>query len=280
MTAILINDLGDGGAQKSLSRLLAGLQKDRIRLVLIRNTIIQDLPDGVKPFILDESGKKSVLSLAFRLKRFIVAEDIQLVQSHLYRSNFINVFSRLLGSRHSIQLVNSGRAGRLLGEGFKGRLTLMLQKILYPHADLVICKSQGMAKDLKHYVKGIRNIQVIPNSFDVNSMGSGPEVSRHRSADSEALGIVSLGRLIPLKCHDLAIEAVHTLRNHKRSVGLTIYGDGRERPALESQVNALELANVVSLAGYAEDPFKVLAENDVLLSLSVPKVSPTSWWKP
>ena len=81
---------------------------------------------------------------AVRLKKFIKKHKITVVQSHMYRPNYVNLLARKLGSQHRVQIINHGIAGRYRGQGLLGRVNLFLIRNLYPIADEVICPSMGL----------------------------------------------------------------------------------------------------------------------------------------
>lgn len=62
---------------------------------------------------------------------------------------------------------------------------------------------------------------------------------------SEPLRLISIGRLIDFKGFPVLLEAIATLRDNHIPVALQIIGEGPQRPALEAQIDRLQLqANV------------------------------------
>lgn len=87
-----------------------------------------------------------------------------------------------------------------------------------------------------------------------------------RQDDDNALRLVMVGRLHPLKNHDYAIKVVNKLRQ-KTAVTLDIYGQGDAdyTESLRSKIAGYGLENTVRLRGDTSDPIAAIAENDVLL---------------
>ncbi|AUW59741.1 glycosyltransferase [Sphingobium sp. SCG-1] len=77
---------------------------------------------------------------------------------------------------------------------------------------------------------------------------------------------VAVGRLEPQKNYRLMLEAF--ARGSEDADRLTIYGDGRERLALERIVGALDLAQKVNLAGFSSDMRAELRRYNILLLTS------------
>jgi len=83
----------------------------------------------------------------------------------------------------------------------------------------------------------------IPNTFRSIFDQSGVE-------DVEREGLLFVGRLVSRKGIDVALEALHLLRERGRTPTLTICGDGPEREVLEKKARRLELGGVVCFEGW------------------------------
>jgi glycosyltransferase involved in cell wall biosynthesis len=65
------------------------------------------------------------------------------------------------------------------------------------------------------------------------------------------INLLFVGRLVPYKCADVVIESIGKLDQAIQSkIRLTIVGDGSERNNLENRVKELNLAEIVSFAGW------------------------------
>ena len=159
---ILVNSLASGGGEKVAYTLFEKFRKVGINVFFVCLEKNDFYKVDHQVFYLSgqkgirENGVKKLLSLvlfAFRLNKLIKKEKISLVQSHLYRANYVNVIAKLLGSPHKLQLVNHGIVSRYKKEGIAGRLNLFLIKHLYHRADQVVCPSKGMMNDLIQLIK-------------------------------------------------------------------------------------------------------------------------------
>jgi glycosyltransferase involved in cell wall biosynthesis len=86
--------------------------------------------------------------------------------------------------------------------------------------------------------------------------------------DASPATVVAVGRLEPRKGFPVLIDAASLLVAAGRRVRIVIAGDGPDRAALEARIRALELREIVELAGEAEDTADVLARADVFVSPS------------
>lgn len=78
--------------------------------------------------------------------------------------------------------------------------------------------------------------------------------------------IVCIGRFTPQKGFDRLIEAYAALKKEGiPSCHITIIGDGYERPDLEQRIARHGLTSDITLTGYLENPYPVLAQADLFL---------------
>ena len=69
--------------------------------------------------------------------------------------------------------------------------------------------------------------------------------------EGSQINLLFVGRLVPYKCADVVIESIGKLDQAMQSkICLTIVGDGSERNNLENRVKELNLAEIVSFAGW------------------------------
>jgi glycosyltransferase involved in cell wall biosynthesis len=131
----------------------------------------------------------------------------------------------------------------------------------YPHADLVVAVSEGVAEDT-HLLTGLppERIPVIRNPV------IGPELydKARRPVDhpwfrtSDVPVILAAGRLTRQKDFGTLIRAFALLRR-RRSCRLVILGGGPEREDLERQTEELGLTEDVALPGHVDNPFAYMA---------------------
>jgi len=91
---------------------------------------------------------------------------------------------------------------------------------------------------------------VIPIGIDIPILPPRPP----RPAAGVPPRLLFVGRLVPMKGVDLAIDAVARLRSSFPTLRLTVVGDGSERGGLEAQARAAGLASVVDFVGWQSAP--------------------------
>lgn len=82
----------------------------------------------------------------------------------------------------------------------------------------------------------------------------------------DVFNIVCMGRFTPQKGFDRLIEAYAVLKKEGiPGCHVTIIGDGYQRPELESRITSYGLESDITLTGYLENPYPVLAQADLFL---------------
>lgn len=80
--------------------------------------------------------------------------------------------------------------------------------------------------------------------------------------------IVSVGRLIPLKGFDMAIDAAKIMKQDGCQFQWFILGNGELFDKLNAQIEDLELKDWVKLLGPKENPYAYIAKSDVVVQSS------------
>jgi len=274
--AFLINSLSGGGAEKVLALLINEFRKNNVdfKVICIEQNISYDIKRDIDICFLTSSNGKSnglikllqIPFLAWKLKKYIEQNKLEIVQSHLYRANYINVLAKIFGSNHTVQIVNHGIASLYKSKGLLGKINIILIKKLYPKAALLITVSKGMMLDLKQLIKSRNNEKVINNPYDIN------EIQKKRKEqvedfdfDKNKIYIVSVGRLINLKRNR---DIIIALQKFSENVELILIGDGEEKENLQKLVKRLKLRHRVHFLGRKQNPFKYMSRCDIFVNCS------------
>jgi N-acetylgalactosamine-N,N'-diacetylbacillosaminyl-diphospho-undecaprenol 4-alpha-N-acetylgalactosaminyltransferase len=203
---------------------------------------------------------------AWRVKQYVKKHNVALVQSYLFRANFVNLISSIFGSKQVIQVVNRSVVSRFFKEGLSGKINLFLIRYLYPKSDRVIHISLQMKEDFnKHFFKS-KNEKVIYNPYNVDSvLRQSKEPVEDFAFESHKRYIITVGRLIPLKRFQDVLEAMNHLDS---DIELILLGDGAERTFLEERAKKFSLDKRVHFLGQVENPFKYITKSDIFISSS------------
>jgi glycosyltransferase involved in cell wall biosynthesis len=95
-----------------------------------------------------------------------------------------------------------------------------------------------------------------------------PECVRRQRTDGRELRLLSVGRLVPQKRHDLAITALADLRSGGCPASLEILGRGTAEGPLRTLAARLGIAEHVTFAGFVSDPSPRYGAADVFVLTS------------
>lgn len=138
----------------------------------------------------------------------------------------------------------------------------------YPHADAIICVSQGVADDFR---------RLVPDAEDRIHIRYNPIASPDTEAalplhpwltESTTPVILGVGRLTTQKGFDTLIRAFAQLHQQPQP-RLLILGEGPERSALEALAAHLDVAERVALPGFVPNPRAQMAAASVFVLASV-----------
>ena len=126
-------------------------------------------------------------------------------------------------------------------------------------ASAVVALTSRQARDLEEDVPGLR-VHAIPNIIDPADLADPPA--------RDPLRLVMLGRLEPLKRVDHAIRAVCLAAREVPGLHLDVYGRGPDQEPLEELRDELGARELVTFAGFTEEPDTVLASAAATLMTS------------
>ncbi|MBF0450515.1 MAG: glycosyltransferase [Candidatus Magnetomorum sp.] len=290
MHALLINSLAGGGAEKVVLTVLTELLKrgHHIQLICLEKNTFYDVPDTVEIIYLSdakghENGIKKLLNLPFlaiKLTRIVKKYNIGVVQSHLFRANYVNILSRFLGSRHICQVVNTGAiTAKYFNAGISGKINLGLIRWLYPKADLVINKAQGTLLDTAQRFRFNVPQIVIYNPVQlalIQSKQKEPLINKDFAFQPNRRYIITMARMHSQKCLHVLIHSFALISTRFPDTDLLFLGDGEERPQLEQLITDLQLKNRVFLIGQVRNPYKYLVRSHLFVLPSATEGFPNS----
>ena len=271
MRILIVGQFGGmGGAERSLIPLAKVLHGDGYELTLLLMTppanrfIFHNFPGDV----LIPSGSNFLhrIKTLIQLERAVATTDLVIATSELTPTYFSWLFSRW----HNKPILADVQTH--LSSLINERLKLLhhpLSRWIYPQISHIRCVSEGVAKDIIQYYKiPPENVSVIYVSFEFNDILRLAQlpIPPHHSHIFDKPTIVATGRLTKAKRFDVAIEALHHLRqSHNIDAHLLILGEGELRPQLEQQIQDLGLTKHVFMPGFMENPYLYMAKGQVFL---------------
>jgi len=269
----LINSLSLGGAEKVLSVIVEGLIKEKydVRVILLEKSEFYEPPKEVeKVYLSNFTGKENALIkflflpiFAWRLKKYIKLHNIKLVQSHIFRSNYINILAKLLKSNHEAQIVITSIISTYKSRGLLGRTHHFLRKKLFSKADLIIWKSKRMQYDSNSLFNFKTKQIVINNPYNIEKI---KKLSNEKIDDFEfdknKVYLINIARMESFKKQEWIIKVLPFLDDN---IELLLIGDGNNKQNLKNMANELGVIKRVHFLGKKSNPYKYLAKSNIFI---------------
>jgi glycosyltransferase involved in cell wall biosynthesis len=206
--------------------------------------------------------------LIVQARRVIREHDINLIQTHGYKSNTIGFFLQLLCRRPWI-----GFAHGFIEDNWKVRFYNRIERLVLRRADRIVAVSNSMKALLTQHGVAAPKVRVIHNAIDPNEIvpsTSGKEIKQRYGLTSDQKVIGVIGRLNPEKGQLIFLRAMEKTARSFPGVKALIIGDGQDRAMLEAFCRERGLSDHVVFSGYQE---KIADLYQVLDLLVLPSLS-------
>lgn len=265
--ALVLPSAQAGGAERVLLNLLRRFDRQLFDLHLIiidpQGPYLDFLPSDV---VLHGLGYERVGRAIVRLAAALRNLKPDVVLSSIGHLNLaLLLIKALLPKRTKVFVRESNIPSLAFATGAKNSLFRFSYRILYPHADGIICPGEGIKSDLsrRFRIKADKMV-IIPNPVyldEIRSRMNSDNVPFQRGR----IRLLAAGSLTRQKGFDLLIKAMADLARTKPEIHLTILGEGPQRKDLEKQILSLDLSGFITLAGMQENPFPYLHHADLFV---------------
>lgn len=295
----VINSLGFGGAEKSLTSLLTmfDYKKYDIDLLMFRpeGDFLSFLPKEVNIlpqlyFLQNNSWVKQIVhpvylithaktSLALRInKKYGNLHDAQ-----CYWKCAGNLFDYLPGNYDVAIAWGQGNPTHYVSEKVNAKKKIAVINVDYTGAghnknydepfyrkyNYIIGVSDNLTKMLKEVFPEMQD--KIRTIYDINNAELIQKLAKESNPIQQKeneISIVTVGRLVKQKGYDLAIEASKLLRDKSINFKWFFVGDGPERHTLEQKVEEYGLKDRVILVGAKKNPYVYMKNADIYVQTS------------
>ena len=266
----LISGLEAGGAERSLANLVAGLDRARIRNVVVSMTgrgffgeVIERR--GTPVHTLNMTRGVPSAGALWRLRELLRDERPDLLQTWLYHADCMGLFAKVF--QPGLPLVWNLRCSNMALDSYRP-LTRLVRGLLVTGSRVpaaVIANSYAGADFHRQLGYAARRWEIIPNGFDPTLWS--PDAQARRAVrqaleippDSLVLGLVA--RLDPAKDHAGFLRAAQ--RVHEALPACRFVLIGQDVPSLAERVAAHGLGEVTRLLGPRDDIQRITAAFDV-----------------
>lgn len=245
--ALVIGQMTRGGAEGQLAQLVRQLPRTRFE------PFVYCLSAQTEPVGSEIAATGAVMRVvtggalqrARRLAQHLDADRIDVVHSWLYLANAVAGLAHL--ARPSRPLITAARNCKV-----QGRVSQVANMLAFRMSRAIVVNSRDVATYItRHYAAPRARVRVIYNGIDVERF--------HPGVGGDEVGpIVTIGRLVEQKNHQLFLHAAAALSTEFPRARFVIIGDGPRRAALEQQARQLGIAERVRFVGERGDIDAVL----------------------
>lgn len=256
----VLPNLQSGGAERVMLNLMNNLDRERFTPIVITLNGTGMLRSKVATDIsfYDLQARLSCLAL-LRLHRKIDRLRPDVIVSTMARVNFLTLLLRPLfpATRFIV------REAALPSMIFKSRnkiagLIHLLYRALYPLANAVIDPAQAIMEEFKNFAVPLHNHIKIYNPVNTQALRATIPATMSQD-DAGTLHFIAAGSFYWPKGFDRLIEAL-SITQPPAPWHLTILGDGKDRPLLESLIEKHNLQANISLPGFTDKPAPLFAQ--------------------
>ncbi len=257
----MIPHLGGGGAERVIALLAGGLSPERyevhLGLVTQSDASGETLPERVTVHCL---GARHVRGATFGLLRLVRQLKPEVILSGIAHLNFLVLLLRpVFPAQTRVIVRQNGTVSTALAFRDLPAYTRLAYRLLYRHADRVICQTEAMAEDLMREAGTPKTrLAVLPNPIDLEGIRTTARGST-KTWRGPSPHLLAVGRLARVKGFDLLLHALAGVREHFPTANLLLAGAGPEEAALKSLCLELGLENVVRFIGHVDRPAEYFA---------------------
>lgn len=254
-----------GGSERVMLNLIRHINREQFEPHL---TVLEP---GVLP-IEDLLGSVTIHDLVIRRARWAILPIAKLcwklrpaiVLSMSAHLNAVVVASRPLLPAGTVLVVRE-TADLTSAERNPGRIKSLVYGHAYRRADLVICQSEYMKRDLvQHFAVAPSKVLRIYNPVDIQRIAALAEAEPN-PFPNPGPNLVAVGRLCRTKGFDILLHALQRILVIIPNVCLTVVGEGPDLTSLQAVQRRLGLEAVVRFVGLRRNPFPFLRHADLLV---------------
>ena len=262
-----------GGPEKQILNHALSVDRDRFEVILgsysegkPENPLLKEAQAKNLPIFQIDSKSSFNPGQIFQLRRFMKAQGIELLCTHGYKSNLIGFWAARGTKIPQIAFVRGWT-----GEDWKVKIYDWLDRLWIRWADRIVCVSEAKMRELLKLKVPADKITVIYNAFPLQNLRVEVNFDLRKKfnlpADSKI--IASFGRLSPEKGQRYLVLAAEELIKRGLNLKILIFGDGKEKNALQNLIDELKIGRDVILPGFVENPLDYMRQADLIVNPSL-----------
>lgn len=274
--AYLINTLENAGAERMVKDIVTHPTSESVSFSVIQlggGDALRDEIERSGSSVRNVGGPldvRSVPGLVARTRRVLEEVEPDILHTHLPLSHGVGrLAGTLAGTPHVVSTYHSVPR-------HKGRLKTAVERMTESMADEVVTVSDGISQAYG----ASRGWTTIHNGIDVEKFASdgnrGTDDWPYSHLASASPLLLNVGRCVPSKQQEDLVRAMEYVTREVPDAHLLIVGSGPRMDVLRETVEALDLDDSVTLAGYDANVSPYYANADVFVSSSINEGLPTT----
>lgn len=226
---------------------------------------------GIKTVVI---SKKMPLdpTLIWRISGYLKKNKIDIKHTHTLNGNF---YGRLAATLAGIPVVTTmhGYMDELSAQNLNTRTRLFcrIDRLMWGMSSRFIAVTPGIGERLRQQGLAPDRVEVISNAIDLPRPGlqAGPDIRRELGIRPSSTVVSIVGRLVPVKNHDLFIRAAKAALEKFPDTQFLIIGDGPLAGKLKALSDELGIGESVIFAGWRNDMEQIYMVTDILVLCSL-----------
>lgn len=289
----IIARLNVGGPAVHVALLSAGLNDDRFRTTLVTGRL--GPAEGDMSYLAREMGVEPVMISSLQreirpladlralrdLIRLLRRVQPHVVHTHTAKAGFVGrLAARLTGVPVVVHTFHGHTFHGYFGAA-KTRLFITLEQLAARASDAILTISERLRADLlAQRIAPPERIHVVPLGLPLTALaaldGQRGMLRAEQGFSTEHRLVGIIGRLVPIKHHELFFEAARGLLARLPEARFVVVGDGERRGELEALAARLGLGEAVRFLGWRSDLPVIYADLDAVVITSRNEGTPVS----
>ena len=275
--AFVVHGMQPGGIERSVTRIIAGLDRSRFSPVVIclnsSGPAAAWLPSDV-PVVEIKKRSGNDLHLIMRLTSVLREYEIELVQSHNWGTLVETTVARKLAKvRAHLHAERGTVLGSVDDKGWKNRCRALAMRTALGTVNQVMSNAHSVAQRVQSRCGyPAKRIAIVPNGVRGYSIEgqdqTRQQIRKQLGIPVETLLVGSVGRLHKVKGFDVLIEAMALLRSSAGPIHLVLVGEGDQRGLLENLIKQKQVEGFIHLVGHQDEVAPWILALDVYVNSS------------